>query len=167
MEIGNKQQNNRAHNRAALYIRVSSEEISEDARYDDTRHWDVENQKNDLKQFCRKQGYILDNHHIYKDIGYSGFSSVEERPALKRLLEDMKKQKFDVMIVYKIDRLARNLKLLLKIFEDLKKYKITFKSITESFDMSSAFGESTLQMIGMFAQLERNIIKDRRKKRKC
>ncbi len=125
--------NNKNQKRAALYIRVSSDEILEDARYDDTRHCDPENQKNDLRQFCKALGYTIDDQHIYEDIGYSGTSSINERPALKRLVKNAKKKKFDVVVVSEFIRFAYacDMKLFVEILRDLNKCGITVKSISE------------------------------------
>ncbi|MCK9556398.1 recombinase family protein [bacterium] len=159
--------NNKKQNRAALYIRVSSNEISEDARHDDTRHCDPESQKNVLRQFCKMQGYTVDDQHIYEDVGYSGVSSVDERPALKRLVKNAKKKKFDVVVVYRLDRLARNLKLSLGILGDLSKHGVVLKSVSEPLDTSSAFGRSTMYLMLMFAEYEQNVIEDRKRRCRC
>ncbi len=151
--------------RAALYIRVSPSEISEGARYDDTRYCDPENQKNDLRKFCKRQGYILNDQHIYEDIGYSGGLSVDERPALKRLVKNAKKKKFEVVVVYKLDRLARKLRLFLGIFGDLSKHGIAFKSVSEPFGTSSLVGRGAMHFLLTFAEYEHNTMEGR--KRRC
>ncbi len=149
--------NNKKQNRAALYIRVSSDEISEDARYDDTRHCDSESQKNELRQFCEIQGYTLDDQHIYEDIGYSGVSSIKERPAFKKLLKDAKEGRFDAVVVYGIDRVARNVRVLKNIVNELEKLKIDFLSITESLDTSTPSGKASLNLVIAFAEFGQDI----------
>jgi len=150
---------NKKQKRVALYIRVSSDEILEDARYYDTRHYYPDNQRDDLRQFCITQGYIVDGrHHVYEDIGYSGVSSINERPALKKLLEDAREGRFDAVVVYRIDRMARNVWVFKNIMNELKKLKIDFLSITESVDTSTPFGRASLNLMSVFAELERDIM---------
>ncbi len=156
--------NNKKRNRAALYIRVSSDEILEDARYDDTRYCNSEIQKNDLKQFCKMQGYTINDQHIYEDIGYSGGLSVDERPALKRLVKNAEKKKFDVVVVYRLDRIARKLRLSLGILGDLSKHGVAFKSASEPLDTSSPFGRSAMYLLLTFAEYEEDTIERRGKR---
>ena len=93
------------------------------------------------------------------DDGYSGYN--KERPALGRLLKDARRGKFDIVLVYKIDRFARNNRLLLNLVEELDGMKIGFKSATESFDTVSAAGKMALSMLGTVAQFERDRIIER------
>ncbi len=124
--------NNKKQNRAALYIRVSSGEISEDARYDDTRYCNSEIQKNDLRQFCRIQGYVLNDQHIYEDISCSGVSSIKKRPALKKLIKDAKEKRFDAVMVYGVGRIATNFQMFKNIMNELEKIGVDFFFMTES-----------------------------------
>lgn len=143
-------------NKVALYLRVSTDEQTKDD------HYGIKIQEEKGRSFCESQeGYVLKEEHIYKDEGVSGGLSIEKRPALKRLFEDARERKFNIVLVYKIDRMARNLRVLLNGLEELKEIGIDFRSITEPFDTSSAFGESTVQMVGLFAQLERKLIQER------
>ena len=104
----------------------------------------------------------LSNHEIYKvyrDDGYSGYSM--ERPALKALLKDAELKKFNLILVHKIDRISRNLKDLLHLCDDLlRPCGVDFKSITEPFDTTAA-GRLQLQILGTFAEFERNRLKER------
>jgi len=147
---------NKKEMRVALYLRVSTDEQAKEG------HFGLEIQEEKGKSFCNSQeGYVLSEEGVYRDEGISGGLPIEKRPALKKLFEDAEEKKFDVVLVYKIDRLARNLRILLNGLEKLKELGIDFRSITEPFDTSSAFGESTLQMVGLFAQLERKLIQER------
>jgi site-specific DNA recombinase len=142
--------------RVAVYVRCSTDEQAKDD------HYGIKIQEDKGRAFCTSQeGYSLQENHIYKDEGFSGSLPIENRPALKQLFEAAGRHEFDIVIVYKIDRIARNLRVLLNALEDLKKLGIGFRSITEPFDTSSAFGESTVQMVGLFAQLERKLIQER------
>jgi len=77
------------------------------------------------------------------------------------LLRDAQDSKFNIILVYKIDRFSRKLRDLILILEDLKKKKINFTSVTEQIDTTSAMGEAFFQIIGVFAQLERGMVKER------
>jgi len=102
----------------------------------------------------------LSNENIYIDDGYSG--KTENRPALKRLSEDAQKHKFDVVLVYRLDRFFRNVRLLLESVETLGQYGVGLKSITEPFDTSTPIGRYVLVNLGAIAELERAIIMERK-----
>ena len=147
---------NKKEIRVALYLRVSTDEQAKEG------HFGLEIQEEKGKSFCKSQeGYVLNEENLYRDEGISGSLPIEKRPALKKLFEDARDRKFDIVIVYKIDRMGRDLRILLNMLEELKNIGIGFRSITEPFDTSSAFGESTVQMVGLFAQLERKLIQER------
>ena len=84
-----------------------------------------------------------------------------DRPAFQRLLLDARNKKFDLLVVYKQDRLSRKLKDLLSILEELDSLKIGFKSATEPFDTTSSAGKFSLQMLGSCAEFERNRLIER------
>lgn len=86
-------------------------------------------------------------------------SGVGPRPELHRALASMRSG--DVLMVYKIDRLARSLQDLLSVIERLKAAGCAFRSLTEPIDTGSALGELNLQMLGAFAQFERSMIRER------
>jgi len=79
-----------------------------------------------------------------------------DRPALQELLKDCTKGKFDIVLVWKISRLSRNLKDLLVLVEHFEQYGTSFSSFSEKFDTSSAVGKLTLQVIGSIEEFERN-----------
>ena len=141
--------------RVALYIRTSSDESVEN----------IDVQKNELKKYCETNGYVWNDKHVYEDIGYSG--ATDDRPELKRLLQDSKKGEFEIVLAYKIYRLARNLRILLNTIEALNKLGVAFRSTTEPFDTSSPFGKSTINVIGVFAEMERDINKNLSKRKRC
>lgn len=99
--------------------------------------------------------WVLEDRHIYKDDGYSG--TLRERPAFNRMMEDAKAKKFDILIVWKIDRLFRNMRLLLDTIDKLGEYNVDFKSVTEPFD-TTAVGKFIFQIFGALAEFERNLI---------
>jgi DNA invertase Pin-like site-specific DNA recombinase len=106
----------------------------------------------------RAEGWTLVPDH-YDDGGISG--GTLERPALKRLLADVEADKLDVVLVYKIDRLSRSMLDFLKLVETFDRRKVTFVSITQSFDTRSSMGRLTLNMLLSFAQFEREVTGER------
>ncbi|MCB9809680.1 recombinase family protein [Candidatus Peribacteria bacterium] len=95
---------------------------------------------------------------IYRDEGESGAS--DERPAFKRLLQDAVDKKFDLVLVWKIDRFFRKLEYLLRYVKFLGEHEVQFKSATEQFD-TSAVGKLVFQMMGALAEFERELILQR------
>ncbi len=95
----------------------------------------------------------------YKDKGYSGGNT--NRPCFNELMKDIKNGKITKVIVYKVDRISRSLKDFVDIYSDFEKYNVEFESCSEQFDTSTAMGKATLQIIMVFAELERNMIKKR------
>lgn len=93
------------------------------------------------------------------DIRQEKCSSVGARPELRRLLSELKRG--DVLLVYKMDRIARSLKDLLEILDSLNKVGATIRSLTEPLDTSGPIGTFMVQVLGAVAQLERSIIRER------
>ncbi|MFA7302457.1 MAG: recombinase family protein [Candidatus Paceibacterota bacterium] len=141
--------------RVALYIRVSTDEQAKEGKYG------IEVQEDRLKKFCESQEYELKDEHVYKDEGYSGSLLIEKRPALKRLFEDAKAKKFDIVVVYRLDRFFRSSNKLLNALEVLIAMGIDFKSSTETFNTDTPNGRFVLQMLGNLAELEREVIRER------
>lgn len=136
---------------AAGYIRVSSEEqavhgISVDAQRAILEGWAAMTQAGPVE--------------IYEDAGFSGKNT--QRPALQRLLADVRAGRISVLAVWKLDRLSRSLRDTLTIIEDdLQPHGVTLVSTTESIDTSSPSGRMMLNMLASFAQLEREQDSDR------
>ena len=95
----------------------------------------------------------------YDDGGFSG--GTLERPALKRLLADVKAGKVDVIVVYKIDRLSRSMLDFLNLVELFEHHGVTFVSVTQSFNTKDAMGRMALNILVTFAQFERELIGER------
>ena len=95
----------------------------------------------------------------YDDGGFSG--GTLERPALKRLLADVKAGKIDVIVVYKIDRLSRSMLDFLNLVELFERIGVTFVSVTQSFNTKDAMGRMALNILVTFAQFERELIGER------
>ena len=82
-----------------------------------------------------------------------------ERPKLQELLKHIRKD--DTVVVWKLDRLSRSLKDLLFIMEQIENKSAGFKSLTESIDTTTSAGKMMMQMVGAFAEFERNMLKER------
>ena len=134
----------------AIYIRVSTEDQAKEG-------YSLEVQREYLESFAKREG--LEVFKIYQDDGISGYTT--ERPALKKLLKDAKDKKFDLVLVYKIDRFSRNLKDMLNLVDELFSYGVGFKSATEPFDSTTSAGKLMFQQLGSFAEFERNRIAER------
>src|SRR3989339_93128 len=147
---------NKEQIRVAFYIRVST---TEQARHG----YGVEMQLDALKEtvnFKNKySGWITKDDWIFIDDGYTGAKL--DRPGYKRMMEMAKQGHFDVVAVWKIDRMSRNLTHLLKVFEDLQKYGVSFYSLKENVDFSGSIGKLTFQIFGALAEFERETIRSR------
>lgn len=136
---------------ARIYIRVSSQEQAMEG-------YSIPAQKERLISYCKAKDYILDD--IYVDGGFSGANM--NRPGIQKLLNDIKNKNTDVIVVYKLDRLSRSQKDTLHLIEDVfLPNDIAFVSMQESFDTSTSFGRAMVGILSVFAQLERENIKER------
>lgn len=136
--------------RAALYIRVSLEEQAKHG-------FSINGQLEALQKYCRLHRFEV--YDIYIDAGASG-TSVNGRPELGRMLEDGKANRFDIVVVWRISRLSRDIIDLLELVQTLKQHHISFHSVADHFDSDSDYGNFTLQMMGAVAQLERDYTVD-------
>jgi len=139
--------------RVAGYVRVSTEEQASEGL-------SLDNQKSRIKAYAESQGWQLCE--IFREEGHSGKSI--NRPKLKRLIAEVKSGNYDVVLVYKVDRLTRKQKDLWFLLEDIfEAHQTGFKSVIEPFDTTSAQGKAFLGMLAVFAQLERDTISERTK----
>jgi len=132
--------------RAAIYARVS------------TLDQNPENQVEVLKEFAERHGYEI--YDIYVD-KISGIKS--SRPELQRLLLDAHDKKFDVVLVWKLDRLGRSLQHLIKIVECFRKWGIDFISTTQNIDTTTPSGKLTFHILAALSEFERSLISERTK----
>lgn len=132
--------------KAAIYCRVSTEEQT-------TKH-----QENSLLEFAKNRGYEI--YRVYSDV-VSG--AKDSRPELNKLMLDAYKKEFDVLLIWKLDRLGRSLPHLLDIVNKLKLWKIGLICETQPFDTTSSTGNLIFQIFGAIAEFERNLISDRTK----
>lgn len=135
----------------ALYIRVST-----DAQYEEG--YSVEAQKQKLEQYCKLKD--IENYRCYIDGGWSG--SNINRPEIKRLIEDIRCGRVGAVIVYKLDRLSRSQKDTVYLLEDVFiPNNCAFISLNENFDTSTPYGKAMIGILSVFAQLERENIRER------
>ena len=135
--------------RAALYIRVSTTEQAQEG-------YSIGAQKERLTAYCKAHDWLIAD--IYVDGGYSG--SNLKRPGIQRLVAET--EKFDVVLVYKLDRLSRSQRDTLYLIEEsFLPHKVDFVSMQESFDTGTPFGKAMIGLLAVFAQLEREQIKER------
>jgi len=142
--------------KVAIYTRVSTEDQAREG-------FSLQVQREFLIKFAKDNGWEIfcsvPKEKVYEDDGASGFSL--KRPAIERLLADAEKRSFDLILVYKQDRLSRNLRDLLNLFDHLKKLGVDYKSATEPFDTTTSAGKMALQMLGSYAEFERNRLVER------
>lgn len=96
---------------------------------------------------------------IYEDEGFSGKNT--NRPEFQKLLNDIKKEKFSVLICYRLDRISRNVADFSSTLDELQSYGVDFVSIREQFDTTSPMGRAMIYIASVFAQLERETIAER------
>src|SRR6188472_885698 len=141
--------------RCAIYTRVSSDQRLEQ----DFNSLDA--QREAAEAYIKSQaheGWRL-RRDRYDDGGFSGGSM--ERPALSRLLTDIRAGRIDVVVVYKVDRLTRALSDFAKLVELFDSQNVSFVSVTQSFNTTSSMGRLTLNVLLSFAQFEREVTGER------
>lgn len=137
--------------KVAIYIRVST------ARQDQ-EGYSIPLQKERLIAFCKAKGWVVAG--IFVDPGHSGSSL--ERPGMERLIDGVEAGKFDVVLVYKLDRLSRSQKDTLYLIEDVfMANSVDFVSMQESFDTTTIYGRAMVGILSVFAQMERETITER------
>lgn len=137
--------------KAVGYIRVSTQEQVKEGV-------SLSAQEKKINLFCESRNWKLQK--VFKDEGSSGKNL--DREGLQGLLEYLKNNKTDVIVVNKIDRLTRKQRHLWHLLESVfEPQKVGFKSVTEPFDTTTAIGKGFLGMLGIFAQLEGDLISER------
>jgi DNA invertase Pin-like site-specific DNA recombinase len=131
--------------RAALYIRVSTVD----------QH--PETQLHDLRQFASQRGLQIVEE--YTDHGFSGARA--RRPALDKMMDDARRHRFDVLLVWSIDRLARSTKHLLQVLDELSSLGVQFLSQREAIDTEGPLGRAIVVIVSAMAELERCVIIER------
>ena len=117
--------------RAVLYARVSSDEQS-------LLGLSIEAQLREMRNFVTAKGWVIAREYV--DRGYSG--RTDKRPAFRDMIDDARSNRFDVLVVHKLDRFSRSVLDILKYWRDLHQdYHIGFVSITEQFDFTTPQGQ--------------------------
>ena len=138
--------------RVAIYTRVSSQEQVDNGT-------SLESQAEQLEAFCKAQKWEIFNQ--YTDPGFSGKD--DKRPGLESLRRDAKAGYFEKVIVWRLDRLARNLRLILGIEAELREQNVAIFSMREMVDTSTPIGRTVFQVLGLAAEWERESIIERTK----
>lgn len=136
--------------KVAIYIRVSTHyQIDKDS---------LQVQRRELIAYAQMVLGIQD-YVIFEDPGYSAKNT--DRPDYQKMMDRLRTGEFSHLLVWKIDRISRNLLDFANMYQELKNLGVTFVSKNEQFDTSSAIGEAMLKIILIFAELERNITSER------
>ncbi len=131
--------------KAALYLRVSTADQT------------TLNQELELKKYCELNQ--LEIYKVYKDEGVSG--SKTSRPQLDLMLKDMRDKCFDVVVVWKFDRLGRSTAHLLQVLEELKNKGVRLVATSQNIDTSTPMGKFFFTILSGFAEMEREMIRER------
>jgi len=133
--------------RAARYLRVSRSEQSIDLQADETA------------EFIERRGWELS--HTFRDDGITGASDRTRRPGLDKLMRAAHRKEFDVLVVWRSDRLFRSLRHMIETLEYFRTVKIDFVSVMEPFDQTTPQGQLLLHLVAAFAQFERQLAVER------
>src|SRR5512147_427430 len=132
--------------RVALYARVST-----------LNGQDPEMQLRELREYASRRGWTIAGEYI--DQGVSG--SKDSRPALNRLMVDVRQRRADAVLVWKLDRFGRSLKHLVNAIADLEALGVVFVSLRDNLDLTTPSGRLMFQIIGAMAEFERALIQER------
>ena len=131
--------------KVGIYARVSS---------NDQR---IDTQLLPLREYCQRMNYEIMGE--YSDNGFSGKD--DRRPQFERLLADMRANKLECIVCHKLDRIGRSLKHLLNLFDEFKNREVEFISLTQNINTTTPEGKMFWQMLGVFAEYERQLIVSR------
>ncbi len=131
--------------RAALYLRVS------------TLDQHPETQLYDLQTLAQQRGFEIAG--VYTDHGVSGAKT--RRPALDQMMAEARRGKFEVIVVWASDRLARSVKHFLEVLDELSRLNLEFVSFRENLDTGGPLGRAVVTIIAVVSELERSLIRER------
>ena len=135
--------------RIATYTRISTDE--------DHQPYSLDAQADRLGNYVASQ----DGWELVRRFTDQASGATTERPGLKRALAEAKAGRFDLLLVYRVDRFARSVRGLAQLLEELDGVGVAFRSATEPFDTTTPAGRMMVQMLGVFAEFERATIVDR------
>jgi DNA invertase Pin-like site-specific DNA recombinase len=133
--------------RAALYLRVSTDSQSTD------------NQRRALTEVADRRGWRIVN--TFEDAGISGTKGRDRRPGFDAMLKDANRRRFDVVMVWAIDRMGRSTATVAVALADLEAAGVAIYADKEGMDATTPHGRAMLQMAAVFAELERGMIRER------
>src|SRR5258708_24084619 len=133
--------------RVAIYLRVS------------TSKQDTENQLRELSAVADRSGWEI--WKVYEDAGSSGGKGRDQRPALEAMMKAVNAKEFDMVASWSVDRLGRSLTDLLSILQGLHEKRVGLFLHQQGLDTSTTAGKAMFQMLGVFAEFERGIIRER------
>jgi DNA invertase Pin-like site-specific DNA recombinase len=133
--------------RVAIYIRVS------------TSKQDTDNQRRELAAVADRSGWEI--WKVYEDAGISGAKGRDKRPGLEAMMKAVNAKEFDMVAAWSVDRLGRSLTDLLGILQELQEKGVDLFLHQQGLDTSTTAGKAMFQMLGVFAEFERGIIRER------
>src|SRR5207247_9599446 len=134
-----------ANERVALYARVST-----------LLGQSPEMQLVELREYAARRGWLVIGEYVDRASGIK-----ESRPALNRLMTDARRRKFDMIVVWKVDRFGRSLKHLVNALAELESLGVAFVSLRDNLDLSTPAGRLMFQIIAAMAEFERALIQER------
>lgn len=137
--------------RAAIYIRVSTLDQAREG-------YSLAAQRRALEDWANEHGYYVSA--VYEDAGISA-KDISHRPAMRQMLQDAENESFDAILVWALSRLTRSVADLYTTWEHICKHNICLISYTEAFDASIPMGRAMMGILGVFAQMEREITSER------
>jgi len=136
--------------KVALYVRVSTEDQAKEG-------YSIRGQESKLRAYADSQGWTI--HDLYVDEGYSAKNL--DRPAMQKMKDDIRAKMFDIVLVYKLDRMVRSVVDLYEMLHLFDENNVYFKSATEMFDTSTATGRMFITLVATLAQWERELLSER------
>lgn len=133
--------------RAAIYLRVSTSDQTTD------------NQRLELERVAQQRGWTITA--VYEDAGISGAKGRDKRPGFDRMMKDATAGKFDIVAAWSVDRLSRSLQDLVVFLSELHALKRNLYLHQQAIDTSTPSGRAMFQMLGVFAEFERGMIRER------
>ena len=132
--------------RVVIYTRVS------------TLHGqDCENQARELREYCARRGWTIAAE--FSDTGFSG--AKDSRPALDKMLRAARRREFDVILVWKLDRLSRSLRHLVNLLSEFESLGLALASLTDAIDFTTPQGKLMFALVSAFGEFERSLIRER------